>query len=1139
MRQTSTGLVVLLLFVMSGIVYTGVPLPAASHVADQPDTQKPNLSPRRHHLLPELGAQTGELAAHLQSLLQPLCTEQHKCTVDGMIATMPDPVDSHAGWMFDRDLDALQRALEKNGYLLDRYFLPWEEARGAEARCADPKANDRQPCLDLKAHVQRTQPGILVFRKNTDVVGDWSDVLLLFLVGETPTFGVQPAALETVLSGFDGFKPETDLRQPDQASWRFVRSGTIRILGPTFSGSARSLRVALDQYPDQRFRIISGSATADSNAEILRADADGQPGRITFQATVIPDSQLTAAFFRYLTDLRVDPAHVALLSEANTRYGQYVNERYGRQGRQAAVPRTIPFPMHISQVRSAFDGADQGRQQQADDIVQVPQTTLQLSLGDLDGEPPDVVPAFAPRIASPVDQLVLAQEIVALAHEHFEFVGILATDPRDKLFLGRMVRTLVPSARLFTFGSDVLYAHPTYVPYFHGSLIVTTYPLYDENQEWTGAPEGQRLQFADESAEGMYNAALALLAGDGERGNNRYRPLDYADPLPAGAAAKPSVWLTTVTATGLVPLVTFDWRDASGYVISAAAPHAEASAHEVPIVWAALYLLMAVASVSTAFLAFAGARFRDQGTGFLTPLVEMLSLAPADQRRGERMVLLILLQITELASFGYWSYVFIVGDLARYRMGACVVTTVVVSWGVFVILVAVIAAIRARFNLQARRMPIASPGGVGPAIAALVLLVGIGVAVRARALDAFVPSFSNARLLFERGTQVGGGVSPALPVLLLGLVALSCLVCELRRVRLSQVYGLPNPLTAGNGTSGVGIETSQQSVASMLEEFTVQPLLISALLVALTIAFLKSTVPNFLQTFEGYGWDVVFQATMVAIAIGLLSVFFRFCLGAYNLRRLLRRLAMHPMVEAYDRLPAKFSSKLRSRFYAYLPNLSELELPLEMLGNEEIEAKYMEEATQAPSRGWLRGPYGSDTQRQLSTLAREVVTTWLNPFWNTLDRAQRAQMAARHRWVAAENFVALQVATHLGYLFAQLWNLASCVIIGSILFLLTFASYPFQGRELLMTISWVVVLGFASVMAIVVIQMDRSELLTRLGNPKAKADPSTFNRVTLDRNLIGMLVTYVVVPVLALLATQFPRIGGIFHLIDPLLRGLR
>ena len=42
-----------------------------------------------------------------------------------LLALVPDPVESSSGYRFDSVVDSIQRAVETQGYVLDRYFYPW------------------------------------------------------------------------------------------------------------------------------------------------------------------------------------------------------------------------------------------------------------------------------------------------------------------------------------------------------------------------------------------------------------------------------------------------------------------------------------------------------------------------------------------------------------------------------------------------------------------------------------------------------------------------------------------------------------------------------------------------------------------------------------------------------------------------------------------------------------------------------------------------------------------------------------------------------------------------------------------------------------------------------------------------------
>src|SRR5262245_41576563 len=44
--------------------------------------------------------------------------------VQFLVASLPDPVDSFAGWQFDPTLAAIEEAVAASGYVLDRFWFP-------------------------------------------------------------------------------------------------------------------------------------------------------------------------------------------------------------------------------------------------------------------------------------------------------------------------------------------------------------------------------------------------------------------------------------------------------------------------------------------------------------------------------------------------------------------------------------------------------------------------------------------------------------------------------------------------------------------------------------------------------------------------------------------------------------------------------------------------------------------------------------------------------------------------------------------------------------------------------------------------------------------------------------------------------
>jgi len=120
-------------------------------------------------------------------------------------------------------------------------------------------------------------PGLLLFRKV-------DRLLLVFLVGETPTSGVSKTALD---------------RAARFILARSAQPATLRILGPRFSGSVPSYRRAIEQlFLEPRYagvRFVTGSATNAENRGNLEAlGLGGKP--VTYEDMVEHDVRTLELF---------------------------------------------------------------------------------------------------------------------------------------------------------------------------------------------------------------------------------------------------------------------------------------------------------------------------------------------------------------------------------------------------------------------------------------------------------------------------------------------------------------------------------------------------------------------------------------------------------------------------------------------------------------------------------------------------------------------------------------------------------------------------------------------------------------------------------------------------------------------------
>ncbi|MBO0719784.1 MAG: hypothetical protein J2P41_03125, partial [Blastocatellia bacterium] len=467
--------------------------------------------------------------------------------IEHLIATVPDPLDSHLDYFFDRNLDAMQRAIEATGYTIDRFRLPWG------------RLNSQQPG-GLTPYQQRRlytrEPGIILFR---NIKPEDHRLLLLFLVGETPTTGIHKEAFSNSLDQLARLHAAGILQPAEAGNWH------IRVLGPSFSGSATSLALSFKEFFDKRMlsagakvQVISGSATAIDKNDMLCLT--GNYSRVTFNTTVPLDTDVQKAFIKYLVDIHAidrtaEEPQIAILTEANTDYGQKSNPlteaenaanratpaqvRSGPdEGGPCSAEKTavtpdfnasilsLTFPLHIAKLRSEVSKARTARNDAGDSVLfDSHETSLQLNEG---ADARDVIPLFSP-LETPSTELVLREILSAIQREPIRYIGLVATDVQDQIFLVRELRRHCPNAVIFMFGADLLYLHSEANLDFQGTLIISPYPLFNLNQYWSYPFNGDkdRVQFASHTTQGVYNAMMALM-------NQPEEMVEYGGPFDTG-----------------------------------------------------------------------------------------------------------------------------------------------------------------------------------------------------------------------------------------------------------------------------------------------------------------------------------------------------------------------------------------------------------------------------------------------------------------------------------------------------------------------------------------------------------------------------------------------------------------------------
>ncbi|HEY3391361.1 MAG TPA: hypothetical protein VGK58_01545, partial [Lacipirellulaceae bacterium] len=489
------------------------------------------------------------LAERVRSLRRRVYDVTRKSVKPGfLIATVHDPVDSHLQTYFDSDLASMQRAIQSYGFVLHRYWLPWQDWIH-QAR--DPKLftySGRRP--------YEQDPGVLLYLRASPADPSLPDVLVLFLVGETPTGGTHVEALTNTLDIVTAWGRHE-----------------IRIIGPCASGTCFSLNQTLTSWHRVRvadlkragiktlnIHFVTGSATNSSALSELSfsRSSDGSQLIADLQATVLPDSVASHFMFAHLNETRGIPLHkIALLTEADTTYGQLDIDRADGSDDQSAIDSSVlrlPYAMEIATVRNEYEKVDAlkfGPQQPSG----APRMNLEVPW-EQPRDARDIVPQFSDATPA-VTERRLAVMLGALARRDVRAIGLMGTDPKDVLFLGQQIRRFCPNVQLFTLEANVLYTHPDYVKYFKGTMVGSTYPLFFNNREWSRLSLRRRDDlFSSSVSQGVHNAMLAQL----ERlyadvaGGPRIRMREYAMPFDRDSYGSPPLWLSIVGQNSLSPV---------------------------------------------------------------------------------------------------------------------------------------------------------------------------------------------------------------------------------------------------------------------------------------------------------------------------------------------------------------------------------------------------------------------------------------------------------------------------------------------------------------------------------------------------------------------------------------------------------
>jgi hypothetical protein len=278
-----------------------------------------------------------------------------------------------------------------------------------------------------------------------------------------------------------------------------------------------------------------------------------------------------------------------------------------------------------------------------------------------------------------------------------------------------------------------------------------------------------------------------------------------------------------------------------------------------------------------------------------------------------------------------------------------------------------------------------------------------------------------------------------------------------------------------------------------------------------------------------------------------------------SLLQLFRQIALLPMAGAFERIPPRVAAKFGRFLRSSLNDDIDLEIPL-----QQCHLVIEREPPNATGRPPLKEAIGAETtgvSTQLDSERLEIVSSAcvrpvLELAWpgRSLEQAYGGSVAqdgsktlsvdqtsvagdtldpAMTRWLAAaEDLLALRVVYLVSQFSGPLRCMSSQLIYGPILLLLAVAWYPFHPLRLLTIVIWAfVIIGVMSTL-IVLVQIERSDLVTRV----ARTTPNSFK---FDQSLVSNLLPYAV-PLVGFLLTAFPSLGyWLGSLLEPIGRAVK
>jgi hypothetical protein len=565
----------------------------------------------------------------------------------------------------------------------------------------------------------------------------------------------------------------------------------------------------------------------------------------------------------------------------------------------------MEFPLHISDLRTAFSRPDQSRTLTSPDL-----SHRDLPLPDESSQDQkDVVRPFSARTAV-YNELALVKLLTTIREEHIRYVGIVATDVEDLVFLVQRIRENCPDTLVFTTSSDLRYTHSELSQDLEGMLVFSTYPLF---QTWI-YPFGreQRFQFRNEDSEGVFNAMLAQLGATG-------RMIDYGEPFLRDPQA-PVLWVSVVGHQGIWPL-TFGTLEPGKPPLAlsgrrSVSPTFELSDFYPLSIHIAFWLLTIFSVVSALALLRNAVDYHLLAT--LVPDSSKLRRLSGDTALSdlvyEKRIYLAAFSIALITAYLFgtgfyflpWHAFFLSRETPYLQIGmpyTSILAVLASAVAGVLLVVAAIMTVDAIAHSPVKRAAASRGAWFSIVFTILVLVLSLSFVGSMWSLG-----WRRALFFFMRGAHLWNGVSPLHPLLFAAIAALCLGTCDLRRFNLLDECRVSSPFLGfdPSARSFEGVDALERSIVRLLECGGLELPMAVPMLILLVIALLCF---ESLKVWPAYSIDgPAFDWFFLLLWFGLYVLFslhlLRFASVWWQLRHLLRRL-LFPSVAGRIRAPAR------------------------------------------------------------------------------------------------------------------------------------------------------------------------------------------------------------------------------------------